>query len=152
VRDLPSFPSVVSYCTAGTSSNGCVATMSASGTPSASASSGFVLSAHSLEGVKLGLFFYGTAGIAAVPMGLELERVVRQATDAAHGRASLERRVDAVQRDVVARLERLCATHPGRTRSAVRRGDEVWSQCWCRDPNSAKTTALSDALYFALEP
>src|SRR6185503_5653982 len=45
VRDLPSFPSVVIYCTAGTSSNGCVATMSASGTPSASASSGFVLSA-----------------------------------------------------------------------------------------------------------
>ncbi|MFM7295969.1 MAG: FG-GAP repeat domain-containing protein, partial [Planctomycetota bacterium] len=52
----------ISYCTAGTTTNGCVATLSASGTPSASATSGFTLSASNVEGQKQGLFFYGLAG------------------------------------------------------------------------------------------
>ena len=43
--------------------------MSASGTASASAASGFVLSASGVEGAKDGLFFFGTNGVQANPWG-----------------------------------------------------------------------------------
>jgi hypothetical protein len=57
------------YCTAGTSASGCQASISASGTPSASASSGFDLLISGVEGAKDGLFFYGNNGRQANPWG-----------------------------------------------------------------------------------
>ena len=57
------------YCTAGTSASGCQASVSAAGTPSSSAPSGFVLSASGVEGNKDGLFFFGTSGRQATPWG-----------------------------------------------------------------------------------
>jgi len=43
------------YCTAGTSTNGCTATLQSAGTPSASAAAGFTLSASNVDGQKSGL-------------------------------------------------------------------------------------------------
>src|ERR1043165_3271383 len=55
------------YCTAGTTTNNCVASMSASGTPSAAATSGFTLTCSNMEGQKQGIIFYGNMGQAAIP-------------------------------------------------------------------------------------
>jgi hypothetical protein len=63
----PSTP--FAYCTAGTTASGCKALLSASGTPSVSASSGFVVSAQGVEGAKNGLFFYGFSGAQANQWG-----------------------------------------------------------------------------------
>jgi hypothetical protein len=57
----------VNYCTAGTTTNGCVATMSSTGTPSVSASSGFTLDVTNVEGQKTGIIFYGASGPVATP-------------------------------------------------------------------------------------
>jgi len=54
-------PVVQSYCTAGTTFDGCNALLSGAGVPSASTSSGFTLSASNLPGQRNGLFFYGGA-------------------------------------------------------------------------------------------
>ena len=58
-----------SYCTAGTSASGCQALLSATGTASASAASGFTLQASGVEGAKDGLFFWGTNGRQANSWG-----------------------------------------------------------------------------------
>ncbi len=59
--------SFTTYCTSKVNSQGCAPPISASGTPSASAGSGFVISATQvLPGVK-GLLIYSTAGPAAFP-------------------------------------------------------------------------------------
>jgi hypothetical protein len=67
--DGPPGPVIFNYCTAGTTTNGCNASMGATGTPSASATSGFTLTASNVEGQKTGLIFYGLSGQLALPWG-----------------------------------------------------------------------------------
>jgi hypothetical protein len=57
------------YCTAGTSANGCLAVLSAAGSASATAGSGFVLTATAVEGERDGMFFLGARGRQASPWG-----------------------------------------------------------------------------------
>ena len=58
-----------SYCIAGTSGGGCQALLSGVGTPSVSSSSGFVVSAATVEGNRPGIFFWGVNGSLAQPWG-----------------------------------------------------------------------------------
>lgn len=51
-------PGGLTYCTPGTTTNGCIATMSASGAPSIGAASGFVLTTSDVEGQRAGLVFW----------------------------------------------------------------------------------------------
>jgi len=55
------------YCTAKLNSLGCSPSIAAAGTPSATASSGFTLSASQVRNNKAGLLFYGTSGAASAP-------------------------------------------------------------------------------------
>ena len=55
------------YCTAGTSTAGCVPSIGATGSASAAAGSGFTLTASGLEAQRQGLFFYGISGVAISP-------------------------------------------------------------------------------------
>ena len=61
--------SAVRYCTAGTSASGCQAILTACGTPSATASSGFTLAVEDLEGSSHGLLYFGSSGRQANPWG-----------------------------------------------------------------------------------
>jgi hypothetical protein len=54
------------YCTAKTTSAGCVPALSSSGSPSASAGAGFTLRVDLVEPLNVGLFFYGHHGPAAL--------------------------------------------------------------------------------------
>ena len=60
-------PSPVTYCTAKLNSLGCTPSIGSSGTSSATASSGFTISATQLLNNKLGLAFYGFTGRASTP-------------------------------------------------------------------------------------
>ena len=62
-------PNFSNYCTAGTSAAGCQALLSATGFPSATMTTGFVVTASTVEGQKDGLFFFGTNGPQANPWG-----------------------------------------------------------------------------------
>jgi len=57
------------YCTSGPASNGCVARISGSGLPSATAVSGFTLQASKVKGAQYGFYFLGTHGRTANPWG-----------------------------------------------------------------------------------
>jgi hypothetical protein len=56
-----------SYCTAKLNSLGCLPAISASGTPSASAASGFAISGANVRNLKPGLLLYSLGGPAAIP-------------------------------------------------------------------------------------
>ena len=57
------------YCTAGTSANGCRASMHAIGSASATATDGFTLSLQGAEGGRPGLVYFGSSGRQAQPWG-----------------------------------------------------------------------------------
>ena len=78
---------LLTFCTAGTSASGCVALLSASGSPSATAPSGFTLSVALVEGLKDGLFFYGANGRQANSWG---NGTSYKCISASHRRSSAE--------------------------------------------------------------
>jgi streptogramin lyase len=148
---LVSTPAV--YCTAGTSTNGCVPSIAASGTPSASASSGFTISVGQLEGQKSALVFYSISGRQASPWGLNstsllcvkapVQRMAAQNSGGLGGSCN-----GAIGQDWLAFL----AANPGALGAPFASGDVVQARGWYRDPPAAKTTNLSDGLEFTLEP
>ena len=62
-----SCPAPVAYCTAKTNALGCIPVIAGSGSPSASAGSGFIVTATSVRNNKNGLLFYGVSGRNALP-------------------------------------------------------------------------------------
>jgi choice-of-anchor B domain-containing protein len=144
----------VSYCTAGISAGGCSALLSATGTASASASSGFTLTAGGVEGQKDGLFFFGTNGRQANSWGSSTSfqcvapPVMR--TPLLSGGGTLGACDSSPARDLNAYW---CATCPGPLKNPGA-GALVQAQFWYRDPlsTSNQTTAHSDAIEFSVQP
>jgi hypothetical protein len=147
-------PIVQSYCTAGVTSHGCTATISTTGTPSASAPSGFTLDVDNVEGQKQGLLFYGVsnAGYVISPWGTSSSYLcVKPPTQRTNvqfsggtnllcdGQFSLD-------------WNAFRAANPFCLGSPFSAGDHVFAQAWFRDPPSPKSTMLSDAIEFSLAP
>jgi len=139
------------YCTAGLSAGGCEALISATGTPSASAPTGFFLRANGVEGEKNGLFFFGTAGRSATPWGngssvrCTPAPVFRGALLTGGGAAALCN--GAFAYDLTARWNAVPNQNPGA-------GALTQAQFWYRDPfnTSNRSTSLSDAVEFCVQP
>jgi len=149
-RDLPGLPPGP-YCTAGTSASGCQAMMSSTGTPSASASTGFFLNASSVEGQKDGLFFWGTNGRQANVWGngtsfqCVIPPVFRAGLLTGNGTAG------ACDGSFSQDMNVLWTAKPQKNPGS---GAVVQSQLWYRDPQntSNQTTSLSNALEFVMVP
>lgn len=143
-RACPCPPS--SYCTAGVSTNGCAATLNFSGAPSASLATPFVVTASGVEGQKLGLLFYGVNGRAALPWGASSSLVCVKAPT--QRTSTLNSGGTANSCDGVLALDwnAYQAANPGALGQPFQAGDYVHIQGWYRDPPSAKTTALTNAL------
>jgi hypothetical protein len=151
VSIAPSGPYI--YCTAGTSSNGCVPAIGASGTPSLAASSGYTLGASGIEGQKQGLFFYGVSGAALSPWAPNSTSYLcvksptqRMPTQNSGGVAGQCNGVFA--QDWLAFLN----ANPLSLGAPFAPGTPVNAQAWYRDPAAAKTTNLSNALEFVVVP
>ena len=142
---------VVSYCTAGTSSSGCQATLGATGTSSASAATGFSVNATGVEGGKDGLYFYGSNGRQANSWGngTSLQCVVPPVRRAGIlTGAGTPGACDGVfAQDLNARWTANPSHNPGA-------GAVVQLQLWYRDPQntSNQTTSLSEGLEFTVQP
>jgi hypothetical protein len=137
------------YCTAGTSASGCQASLSAVGTASATAASGFNLTATAVEGLKDGLFFFGTSGRQANTWGSGtsfqcVAPPVRRA-GLLIGTGTVGACDGSFSQDLNARWTAKPAQNPGA-------GAVVQAQLWYRDPfnTSNQTTSLSDALEFTV--
>lgn len=141
------------YCTAGTSSSGCNASLSASGAASTSLPSGFTLLASNVEGQRSALFFYGMLGRAALPWSSGSTAVLcarppLQRTPAQSSAGSPFACDGALALDWNA----FRAAHPSALGAPFVAGSVFDAQAWYRDPPSPKTTSLSNALEFVLEP
>lgn len=143
----------LAYCTAGTTSNGCVPTISAAGSPSVSAASGFSIDVAQLEGQKQGLIYYGVSGRASAPWGVGSTSfqcvkapVQRMGVQSSGGTAAQCDGTLSV--DWLAQL----AASGGGLGSPFSAGELVNAQAWFRDPPAPRSTNLSDALEFVLSP
>ena len=142
------------YCTAGQSASGCLASISATGTPSATASSGFQLGTTGAEGAKDGLFFFGTAGRQANQWGngTSFQCVVPPVIRAGllQGSGTPGACDGTFAQDLNALWCPTCPK-PGKNPGA---GSIVRAQLWYRDPlnTSNQTTSLSDAVEFTVQP
>jgi hypothetical protein len=146
VIDYTTTPEV--YCTAGTSSSGCQASVSATGIASASATSGFTVSVATVEGSKDGQFFYGSTGRQASAWGngtsymCVLPPRLRGGLLPSSGtNGSCD---GSFSQDLNARWCPSCPK-PSHNPGA---GSTLQAQFWYRDPQSSsnQTTGLSDAV------
>jgi hypothetical protein len=142
----------VSYCTGGTTTNGCVATITGSGTASASTGSGFTLSVANVEGTQTGILFYGLSGPKADAWGTgssflcvksPLERMGTQNAGGTFGVCDGVLSID---------WNAYIASTPSALGNPFAGGETVWAQGWFRDPPAPKTTSLSDGVEFVVCP
>jgi hypothetical protein len=139
------------YCTPGTSSQGCTATLSALGTPSASAASPFTVLASGVDAQRSGLFFYGTSGAVSTPWAIgststlcvapPRQRALVHDSGGTPGTCSGSLALD---------WNAYVLSHPSALGVPFSPGAEIWTQAWFRDPPSPSGTTLSDALHFRL--
>jgi hypothetical protein len=141
-----------SYCTAGTSASGCTALLAATGTASATAGSGFVLTANGVEGSKDGLFFFGTNGRQANPWGNGTSFVCvvppRFRAGLLIGNGTTGACDGWMSQDLNAHW---CPTCPKPLQNPGA-GALVQAQLWYRDPlnTSNQTSSMSDAIEFTV--
>lgn len=145
-------PGPVSYCTSGTTTNGCVASMSASNNPSVSMSPPCVVVANNVEGQKSGILFYGLAPLNTpwAPGSNSFLCVKspsqRTGTQNSGGTNGLCDGAFSLQWDAYQNA------HPGALGQPWSIGDKAYVQAWFRDPPAVKTTNLSDALELTYLP
>ena len=138
------------YCTAGTSAAGCQALLSGTGTASATATSGYSLTAVGVEGQKDGLFFFGTNGRQANPWGSGTSYQCVVPPVARGGLLPSVGTVGSCDGSFTQDLNALwCPTCP-RPLKNPGAGATVQAQLWYRDPTntSNQTTSLSNAVEF----
>ncbi len=141
----------LNYCTSGTSASGCQAQLAAAGTPSASAPSGFVVSAGNVEGQKDALLFFGTNGRQANSWG---NGSSYQCVFPPVARAGLQIGGGTNGQCDGTFAQDLNARWTARPASAPAAGATTQIQLWYRDPQntSNRTTSLSDALEVVVCP
>lgn len=145
--------SVSTYCTSGTTSNGCVALVGSLGTPSASAASGFTILAANVEGQKQGIIFYGTSGQTVSPWGPGSNSILcvkaptqRMVTLSSGGN------VNACNGTLATDWNYFMATNPAALGNPRTVGQAFDAQAWFRDPPAIKTTNLTAGVHFTLGP
>jgi hypothetical protein len=140
---------LVAYCTAGTSTSGCVPVISGSGTPSASATSGFSIDVTNLDGQKSGVIFYGINGRNNLVWATGSSSflcvkvpVQRTGTQISGGTAGLCDGAFGLDWNAY------MSSHPMALGQPLMAGLVVDAQAWYRDPPAPKSTNLSGGLEF----
>jgi hypothetical protein len=135
-------PVTTTYCTAKTTSNGCVPAIAASGVPSVSSALPFTVSASSVINQKQGLCFYGFHPAAAPFQGGYLcvtPPTQRTATQNSGGSPAGLDCSGTFALDFNATIQ--SGVDP-----LLTIGADVYFQYWFRDPQSPSTTGLSNGL------
>jgi hypothetical protein len=142
------------YCTAGTSTNGCVPAISANVQPNVANNAGCVVSTANLEGQRMGLVFYGLNNNAFVPVpwgassSLLCVKPPIQRTFA----SNLGGTVNACDGALSFNWDAWQLATPTALGNPWSAGDRVYVQCWYRDPPSPEKTNLSDAIQLTMQP
>lgn len=154
MRYTPGQLGPVAFCTSGTTSNGCAATISATAHPSASFSQPCTLNVSNVEGQKLGVLFYGLNNAGFTPYawgaGNSFQCVKpptqRTSSQFSGGTASL------CDGSLSLDWNAYQLSHPNALGNPFGAGGKLYAQAWFRDPPAAKSTSLSNAIELTLEP
>jgi hypothetical protein len=144
----------MTFCTAGTSSSGCVPSIGASAHPSVSLANPCTITVAGVEGQKSGLIFYGVdnTGFSPLPWGTgssflcvkpPTQRTPAQSSGGTSGACNGAFLLD---------WNAFRAANPGALGQPWMVGESVFAQSWYRDPPAPKTTNLSDAVSLAYQP
>jgi hypothetical protein len=156
VNVLRNVCSLSTYCVAKVNSLGCTPAMAAAGTPSASATSGWVLSAANVINNKSGLMLYTVNGRNAVPFQggtLCLEPPIKRTTGVDSGGTPPPNNCSGVFAiDMNAFAQGLLGGNP--LSALTNPGTVVDCQWWGRDQGfpAPNNTTLSDALEYIVQP
>jgi Tol biopolymer transport system component len=143
------------YCTSGTTTNGCSASISATASPSVSFANPCNLAVTGVEGLKFGLLFYGTDNAGFVPAiwapGSTSLRCVRypvQRTSLQNSGGTFAACNGAYSLD----WNSYQSAHPFALGNPWSSGAKVYAQAWFRDPSAVKSTNLSNAIELTYVP
>lgn len=133
------------FCTPTSSAQGCLASISARGTPSATAAEPYTVRANHVAGRITGILFYGTTPFTPPfgASGLCVAPPWRRTSPTNSFAAGLC--ASALSLDFNAHLQSL-ADPAGLV------GRELFCQWWCADPKGPTGSAWSDALSFVVQP
>jgi hypothetical protein len=137
------------YCTAKTNSLGCVPSIGFTGTPSATGASPFTISATLALNQKLGLLFYGYSQMVTPFQGgwfCASTPVRRTLVQSSNGNALP---ANDCSGSYTIDFNSWIQNH---TDLQLAVGQEFDAQYWSRDPASASTTGLTDAISFHVGP
>ena len=141
---------VSTYCTAGTSVQGCLPQISSAGVPSADAASGFTIRVASVPAQRQGLVFYGfyAANQAWAPFSPSylcvappVQRTGAMTSGGVFGQCNGQLAVD---------FNVWRTANPTALGYPFAQGQTIRAQGWYRDPAAPSQTNLSDALLFTL--
>jgi hypothetical protein len=142
------------YCTAKTTSNGCVPRIAASGLPSATATSGFTIACNNAINNKAGLLFYSLRGRGTLPFqgGTLCVRLPLSRTPVRNsgGNPPPNDCSGVLAIDINAFAHGLGGGNPAP--ALAQAGSVVTAQWWGRDPGSPSGTLLSDAIEWLVGP
>jgi len=153
VRDRGLLPPTV-YCTSGTTSNGCTASIAASANPNVAHSTPCQITISNVEGQRTGIVFYALSplsqswcsaggGTSFVCVKAPTQRTFAQNSGGTQGRCdgSLALDWNAFQ-----------LANPLALGAPWIAGAKAYVQGWFRDPPSCKTTSLSNAVELTYQP
>jgi hypothetical protein len=144
----------VAYCTAGTTSNNCLASISANANPKVTYSSPCQVSVVNVEGQRAGILFYGLAptlqpwcsqggGSSLLCVKAPTKRTGVQSSGGAMNQCNGSLGLD---------WNAFQLANPGALGAPWIAGSKAYVQGWFRDPLSCKTTSLSNALELTYQP
>ena len=144
----------VNFCTSGTTSAGCTATISASAQPSVSFAQPCSLTVSGVEGQKTGIIFYGLTQLpqpwCVLGGGSSFLCVkpptMRSAPQSSGGTAG------ACNGQLTLDWNLFQSANPAALGAPWVAGDKAYVQGWFRDPPACKTTSLSDAVELTYVP
>lgn len=142
------------YCTSGTSTNGCVPTLSATGNPSLTSPQACLLRTDSVAGQCNGMFLYG---LVSDPVGLPL---CSGGASRMCVKAPLQRTPNQPSGGTLGSCDGAFvldwgaweAAHPAALGRPWVLGEKLYVQCWYRDPLACKSSQLSEALELTYLP
>ena len=147
----PSTPGPVSYCTAGTTTNGCAATITANNNPSVTFANSCNISVANVEGNKSGLIFYSITGQSAAPWNATSFLCVKAPTQRT-GTQTSGGTAGACDGTLALDWNAFQTANPGALGNPWSAGDIVQVQAWFRDPPAGKATNLSNAIEMTYLP
>jgi len=151
--DVQSLPLV--YCTAGTTTSGCSAAISANANPNVTHSTPVTISVANVEGQKQGLVFYGINNTGFTPLlwgtGSTSFLCVKAPTQRTIN-ASSGGTANACNGVLSLNWNAYITATPTAVGVPFVSGAKVYLQAWFRDPPAPKTTNLSNALEFTYTP